>query len=82
MLKIKDLALRHMVLQVTGHDLQSARLKILRCKLARKLSVALKLTDMLRFCLLNNQQRFLSQFTSHDFVRADCKLCGVDLQNR
>ena len=57
-----------------GWVLKSARLKIVRRKLARKLSVALKLTDMLRFCLLNNQQRFLSQFTSHDFVCADCKV--------
>ena len=54
---------------LTIHDLQSAsaRLKIVRRKLARKFRVALKLTDMILFCLLNNQLRLLSQFLSHDF---------------
>ena len=49
------------------YNLHVARLKIVRRKLAQKLSLALKLTDMLGFCLLTNQLRFLSQFTSHDF---------------
>ena len=47
-------------------NLQSACLKIMRQKLARKLSVALKLTDMLGFCLLNNQLIYSSRFTSHN----------------
>ena len=59
--------LRKLKTQFLSHDFQSVCLKIVRRKLDQNLSVALKLTDMLGFCLLNNQLRFLSQITSHDF---------------